>query len=155
MHEKKEQVVEKKIANKTPASFGNQPTPMNDETLKNGARLAAEEEFARDTKRAKIENIDALETENNALKARNAALVKENDVLETDNRNIVIQNKLLTADLLAANIKIGDLMPEVEKVPGLEKELKEALRSAAEYKTGCCETLVKNNELKAKLEAKK
>ena len=128
---------------------------MNDETLKNGARLAAEEEFARDTKRAKIENIDALETENNALLAKNAALVKENDVLETDNRNIVIQNKLLTADLLAANIKIGDLMPEVEKVPGLEKELKEALRSAAEYKTGCCETLVKNNELKAKLEAKK
>jgi hypothetical protein len=128
---------------------------MNDETLKNGARLAAEEEFARDTKRAKIDNIDALETENNALKARNAARVRENDVLETDNRNIVIQNKLLTANLLAANIKIGDLMYEVEKVFGLEKELKEALRSAAEYKTGCCEMLVKNNELKAKLEAKK
>jgi hypothetical protein len=46
-------------------------------------------------------------------------------------------------------------MPDAAKVPRLEKELKEALRSAAEYKTGCCEMLVKNNELKAKLEAKK
>ena len=165
----------KKEVNKRRASFGNQPKAMDDELSRANATiellqaeltgmkelqkknmlLDVEVELLRGTKRARTESCNTVETENNALLAKNAALVKENDVLETDNRNIVIQNKLLTADLLAANIKIGDLMPEATKVPGLEKELKEALRSAGEYKTSSYTSSLKINELKAKLEAKK
>ena len=115
-----------------------------------------DEEFARDAKRAKTTaQADALETDNDALRARVAALAKENDVLATDNRNIGIQNRLLTAELLAANVKLADAAEQAKKVAGLEMDLREALRSAEEYKAASYSSFLKVNELKAKLEAKK